>query len=171
MNTYCVDANIFITAWNVNYPPNIFATLWINLAKHQDNIILIEPIFDEIDPIPSRHKNLPKDKKKEKYPLGVWIEENKFSKTCIVNDSSVQKKSLFLEREYKTTDGPKGASKNDIALIAYAQSNDKIVVTLESEQKQKPKEKSTYKIPLICAEQNVKCINFIEMLAGLSINC
>jgi predicted nuclease of predicted toxin-antitoxin system len=83
----------------------------------------------------------------------------------------VQKKSLFLEREYKTTDGPKGASKNDIALIAYAQSNDKIVVTLESEQKQKPKEKSTYKIPLICAEQNVKCINFIEMLAGLSINC
>ena len=167
MNSYCVDANIFITAWNVNYPPHIFCTLWEQLAQHQNDIILIKPIFDEIDPISSSEQRLPEDKKKKKYPLRVWMEENQFSATPVTDHVLVT--SLNLEMEYETNNNPKGANQNDITLIAYAKMEGKTVVTFEEEQKQKPKAKCDYKIPLLCIEQGVECIKFIEMLDCLGI--
>ena len=56
-----------------------------------------------------------------------------------------------------------------MTLIAYAKIMDKTVVTFEGEQPQKPGKKSNYKIPLICREQNVECIDFIKMLQCLDI--
>jgi len=38
-----------------------------------------------------------------------------------------------------------------------------------AEQRQPPAKKSNYKIPLICTEENVDCINFISMLENLEI--
>lgn len=45
----------------------------------------------------------------------------------------------------------------------------KTVVTFEREQTQKPAKKSNYKIPLICRDQEVCCINFVKMLQNLKI--
>ena len=35
--------------------------------------------------------------------------------------------------------------------------------------RQKPKQKYNYKIPLICEEEKVRCIDFIEMLEELKV--
>ena len=164
---YCLDANIFITAWNSNYPMNVFPSLWEQLAQCRNNLVLIKPVFDEIDPISSADKKLPTDKKREKYPLRVWMTENYFDAEPITDE--INAVSLDLEKEYETNNNPKGANQNDITLIAHAKVKKKTVVTFEEEQDQKPGKKKNYKIPLICNEQGVECINFVEMLQRLNI--
>ena len=167
MSQYCVDANIFITTWRVSYPIEVFPSLWDQLAESKDDIILIKPIFVEIDPIPSADNKLTDDKKRENYALRMWLQDNNFIDTPVNDDiSSV---SLELEKEYEISDISKGAGQNDMTLIAYAKGMDKTIVTLESIQNQKPGKKCNYKIPLICDEQNVRCINFVSMLKKLNI--
>lgn len=58
MSGFCVDANIFITAWHISYPIRIFRSLWPKLAESKGEIVIIKPIFDEIDPISSADNNL-----------------------------------------------------------------------------------------------------------------
>jgi len=164
---YCLDANIFITAWNSGYPIRIFLPLWEQLAQCRNDLVLIKPVFDEIDPISSADKNLSKKKKIEKYPLRAWMIENCFDAEPISDE--INAVSLGLEKEYETNNNPKGANQNDITLIAYAKVKEKTVVTFEVEQPQKPGMKKNYKIPLICDEQGVDCINFITMLDRLGI--
>ena len=167
MSQYCVDANIFMTAWDVSYPIEVFPSLWEQLAESKDNIILIRPIFEEIDPISSSDNKLTVDKKRVKYPLRMWLQDNDFVETPVNDDISPV--SLELEKEYEISDISKGAGQKDITLIAYAQIMGKIVVTLEAIQPQKPGKRCNYKIPLICIEQKVRCIDFVLMLKELSI--
>ena len=164
---YCADANIFITAWYKSYPPRIFSPIWNQIALHRNDIVLIKPVFDEIEPIPSSDRKLAIDTIKEKYPLRVWMEETRFAVPDISDE--VNAVSLDLEREYETDNDSKGAGQIDITLIAYAKLTGKTVVTLEAEQNQKPGKKFNYKIPLICQEQGVDCITFIDMLDQLDI--
>ena len=167
---FCVDANIFISTWDVHYPPRIsvFTPLWDKLALCRDEIVLIKPVFDEIDPISmAEYSKLLKEEKQNKYPHRKWILENEFD---IVNiDDTTRNLSLELEREYEISDVAKGANQTDITLIAHAKIMGQTVVTLEAVQPQKPSEKCNYKIPLICKEQGVNCINFIEMLDRLNV--
>lgn len=165
---YCVDANIFITAWYESYPPRIFSPIWNQIAQHRDDIVLIKPVFNEIEPIPSSsNRDLSIQKKREKYPLRVWLEETRFAVPDISDEVNVV--SLDLEREYETDNTSKGAGQIDITLIAYAKVTKKTVVTLEVKQNQKPDKKYNYKIPLICKELGVLCFDFIEMLDELDI--
>lgn len=164
---YCVDANIFITAWYISYPPRIFSPLWDQIAQHQPDIVLIKPVFDEIEAISSSDRKLTIDEKKVKYPLRVWLEESRFAVPDISDE--VNAVSLDLEREYETDITSKGAGQVDIILIAYAKEMNKTVVTLEEKQKQIPGKKYNYKIPLICKELKVECKTFIEMLDLLDI--
>ena len=107
------------------------------------------------------------DKKREKYPLRVWLEEGNFTVPNITDE--VNTVSLDLEREYETSNESKGAGQIDITLIAYAKVMRKTVVTFEAPQPQKPGKKYNYKIPLICQEQGVDRIDFITMLDQLNI--
>ncbi len=74
-----VTANVFITAWYVSYPPRILSTLLEQSAECRNNIVLIKPVFDEIEPVLSPDRKLSRIKKEVKYPLGMWIEEVDFS--------------------------------------------------------------------------------------------
>lgn len=128
---------------------------------------MIKPVFDEIEPITSSDIKFSRDKKREKYPLRLWLEEEGFSEV-IVSDE-VNAVSLALEREYETSNESKGAGQIDITLIAFAKIMSKTVVTFEALQPQKPGKKYNFKIPLICQEQNVECIDFIAMLDKLDV--
>ena len=150
---YCADANIFIECWNKIYPFDIFPSLWEQIAQNQSDIILIKPIYDQIV--------------REKDPLTTWLKKNRFLKTPI--DDETKKLSLEWEGKYQITDQSKGVDQKDITLIAYAKKENKIVVTLEGEQKQKPTKKKNYKIPLVCSEEEVFCVNFIEMVEDFGI--
>ncbi|MEA1994983.1 MAG: DUF4411 family protein [Campylobacterota bacterium] len=167
MDNYCVDANIFIAAWHDNYPINIFPSLWKEFANKKNEIILIKPIFDEIEPISFSDNRLDIAKKRTRYPVRMWLIENGFTETSI--DDDINKTSLELEKEYEINDISKGTGSKDILLISYAKEKNKTVVTLEGNQLQKPKEKYKYKIPLVCQEQDVGCINFVQMIDGLGI--
>lgn len=164
---FCIDANTLITAWNLHYPENIFPSLWQKLAIHQGDIILIKPIFDEIDPLSQNDRNKTAMEKKEKYPLHMWMIDNHFAEIPI--DKSVESKSLELEKDYQIRSNSKGVSENDLKLIAYAKRYHKTVVTEEGKQPNKPGKKYNSKIPTVCDEQGVECINFVEMLRLLQI--
>lgn len=164
---FCLDANILIASWNQIYPENTFPSLWEELAKCQAEIILIKPIYEQIDPMSQDDRNKSDAEKRKKYPLRMWLIENYFEGVSIDND--VEEISLKMEREYEITDTSKGADHNDIKLIAYAKVKQKTVVTFEGEQSNKPAEKSNYKIPLICYEQEVECMKFTDMLKHLGI--
>lgn len=164
---YCLDANIFISAWNSRYPLMVFPSLWEQLAQCRNDLVLIKPVFDEIDPVSSADTKMPLSKKREKYPLRVWMMENHFEATAITDE--INAVSLELEKAYETNNDPKGANQNDITLIAYAKVEIKTVVTFEENQPQKPGKKNNYKIPLICDEQGVECIKFVTLLERLDI--
>ena len=165
---FCLDANIFITAWHKVYPIEIFPSLWPELSNKKQKIILIKPIFDEIEPITKQdRKSFPKEKLEERFPLRLWLEENNFKTESL--DNEVDELSLDLEMKYETNENGKGASKNDIKLIAYASYCSCVVVTFEAWQNSKPNNKSAYKIPLICSEENIKCIDFVKLLRNLDI--
>ncbi len=164
---FCLDANVLITGWNVTYPPRIFMPLWSQIATHAASIVIIKPVYDEIDPIAVQHKKLSQEEQRELYPLRVWLEETSFQVATPDDESSLL--SLRMEREYEVINASKGADQNDITIIAYARTHELTVVTLESEQKQLPRKKSNYKIPLICSEKKIPCITFISLLDRLGI--
>lgn len=93
--------------------------------------------------------------------------ENGFTETPI-NDE-VEKLSLELEQKYEIDNTSTGANQADIKLIAYAKLENKPVVTFEKMQTSKPDSKTSYKIPLICKEEEVDCLSFVEMLDRLGI--
>ena len=91
MNTlikYCLDANVLITAWHTQYPPDLFPGLWQLLIDndHKRQLTFPETIFNEIEPYSSASdKNLSEGQRKEKYPLRYWLEKNgwlSFQKVC-----------------------------------------------------------------------------------------
>ena len=164
--SYCVDANIFLTAWHVTYPKTIFPTLYREMEeKMPDHIILIKPVFDEIEPVSGK---IDPNKLKEQHPVRTWLKNDLgISETPV--DDAVKQKALELMEKYETDVHPKGASESDITLIAYSILHTHTVVTFEEEQNQKPTKKSNYKIPLICQEEGVECINFVELLTRCEI--
>lgn len=151
---YCLDANVFITCWNETYPINIFPSLWEQIAQHQSDIILIKPIYDQI---------IVKED-----PLTKWLKENRFFSTSI--DDETESLSLEWEGKYQIREESKGVDEEDIKLIAYAKRESRIVVTLEKKQDKDPsRKKYNYKIPPVCSEEKVPCINFVEMIDDLGI--
>lgn len=164
---YCVDASAIIAAWVTRYPEDVFPSLWLQLAEHRTDMALIKPIYDQIDPMSQADKGKPELEKRKKYPLRMWMVDNEFESIPI--DGRVEELSLRLEKEYQVREESKGADGKDIKLIAYAKINNKIVVTEEGKQKENPVKKHNYKIPLICDEKEVECINFIEMIRRLGI--
>ena len=166
--SYCVDANVFMTAWYKTYSPKIFPTLYQRMQeKLGGNIILIQPVFDEIEPIDNRKKK-DKEKLRETHPLRMWLEEDlRIEETPL--DDTVKQKALDLMVKYETDENGKGANEADISLIAFALLKDQTVVTLEAQQNQKPNKRSNYKIPLICQQENVECIDFVELLGRFKI--
>ena len=164
--SYCLDADVFITAWNVTYPKSVFPTLYQEMqGKLPSEIILIKPIFDEIEPVSGK---IDSQTLKKQHPVRTWL-KNDLSINETLIDDSVEQKALELMNKYETEEHSKGASEADIKLISYALLYSHTVVTLEAEQNQKPLKKSKYKIPLICLEEAVECINFVELLKRCKI--
>lgn len=152
MIMFCLDANIFITAWKKLYPIEVFPSLWDQFVEQKDKIVIIKPIFNEL--------------RKGQDELFDWINKQGFSITELSGE--MEQLALELESEYETEDISKGAGPVDIKLIAYAKKSEYTVVTFEH-QPNPSKKKSTFKIPTICNEQQVECIQLVEFLRRTGI--
>ncbi len=164
---YCIDANSFITGWQVYYPTSVFPSLWDKIAAQQANLIIIKPIYDEIEFLSSNNMQKPLPELAKIRPIKAWLLQQNFQAVKIENN--VDSLSLELERKYEISPNRKGASKNDITLIAHAKTHNIPVVTFEGKQSNRPGEKYNYKIPLICQDENVECIILPECLKRLGI--
>ena len=109
--SYCVDANVFITAWYATYPPKTFPSLYPEMeSKLPNKIILIKPIFDEIEPISGSKKSA--EELRKEHPVRFWLKEQMgIDETPI--DDNVKQKSLKLMQKYKPEESAKGASENE----------------------------------------------------------
>lgn len=164
---FVCDASAFIAAWNIHYHMQIFPSLWEEIGRNKSEIILIKPIYDEIDPVSASDKNKSVAELQDKYPLRMWMNKSHFVETEM--DSASKQISLQLESKYEVDSSATGASQKDVALIAFAYEHQKVVVTYEEMQDPAPVKKSRYRIPLICKSEEVECIKFADMLKLLNI--
>ena len=161
---YCVDASVFLSAWNLYYPPDVFQSLWKVIREIRNCIEIIKPVYDEIYP------GAVNKVRSKKYSLRDWMDETGFQIINIDKMADVPMSSIQLEDKYKIKKhSPRGAGENDITLIAYSKLTSRIVVTAEARQNYKPAKLYNYKIPLICLEEGVECIDFVEMLRRLNV--
>jgi hypothetical protein len=140
----------------------VFSTLWEQLSIRYDQLVLLKPIFDEIDPADAGVHQLSPSEYAIRYPLRYWVERSGLIIETVTDEINIE--SLKLERKYEISNISKGASQIDITLIAYAKITGLTVTTLEAQQPQRPGSSSKYKIPLICQDEGVSCINFVELL-------
>lgn len=163
---YCIDASSLISLFYEWYPRDIFPTLYqvFENLPLSDHIVIIDPIFKEITNYRSNIEKL-----QDENPIQHWL-TNELNLVITKIDNSVNEKSLDLRKKYKTGRlSSKGASHQDIMLIAFASINSQTVVSEESWQVEIPKDKSKLKIPRICKNENVPCINLRQFIRELNI--
>lgn len=156
---YILDSDVFISAKNSYYSFNLCPGFWNSLIyfSKKEQICSINKVRDEIQ--------------KGNDDLVSWIEKlNNFFYDHNNNVTSPNYKEIIdwiTHKSNYTTEAiarfVKGA---DTWLIAFAKTNNLIVVTNE---KSNPESKKKIKIPDICNRYNVQYINTFEMLGNLNV--
>ncbi len=151
---YCLDTSAFITAWNIQYPPTVFPSLWRQLGQKKEKIVVIHPVLQEL--------------KGKKDAVLDWVLAQSFGTKELSQE--MEQAALLLEGAYRIRTSPKGVNSVDIRLITWAKHTESTVVTCEAWQPQPPKRLSNYKIPAVCKREDVPCITFVALLENLSIS-
>ncbi|MBC6444999.1 MAG: DUF4411 family protein [Alphaproteobacteria bacterium GM202ARS2] len=149
---FCIDSNCLMTYWK-DFPRSEYPNLWEQLGHHAGKIVLLNIIKGEI-----------KGRKK----LHDYIKNKKF----IIDKLTPEAKQPLLQWEniYEPDMDKSGCGEKDLRLIAYAKHHRLTVVTEEKVQDENPSRKErNYNIPSVCRKENVKCINFNDLLEKLGI--
>lgn len=163
---YCLDASSLIALEYERYPQKYFPTLYRKFEELplSSCIFVIKPIFNEIETFETKPERLHEEK-----PIRYWL-ENKLNLKITAVDDSVHQRSLYLQNQYKVdSSSKKGASYQDITLIAFALINSLTVVSEEARQPNPPDEHRKWKIPIICEHEDIRCINLLEFIKELDI--
>lgn len=150
---YVLDANCFIEPWNKFYSYKFFPSYWDKFICKSCNdgiFYLQEEIYDEI---------LKKDDE-----LADWVKGNKIEK--FETDLNITQKVKDINDEFPNlTKEAKKRSMADPFVIAFALLNGATVVTLEDlGTDSKPK------IPFVCKQLNVPCINLYTCISEMGID-
>jgi len=152
---YSFDASSMIHAWD-NYPIEnpLFKSLWDWFAEQikQKEFVFSKIAFDEIN-----HK-IPE--------CGEWLKTNNVEIHPLSADAILQAQSIKSLLEIEEEAYTKGVGENDLFIISIAKIYNLILITEESRQLSLPTKKSNYKIPAVCAlnEVNINCKSFIDLL-------
>ncbi len=152
---YCLDTNIFITAWNIHYPPVVFPSLWEQLAEQSKQLVVIEPVLHEL-------KGTVDDD-----AIFVWARSQSFIIEKLTTEMELT--ALEMEKDYQIKQNSTGVNSVDIRLITYAKHANRPIVTYERRQPHLPKNKSLYKIPAVCRREDIPCIDLVELFKSLEI--
>jgi hypothetical protein len=145
---YCIDTSAFLDGWVRHYPPDIFETLWVKLDElvKSNNIIASIEVLHEL--------------KKKDDDIYNWCKERLNLFQDIDND--VQEKVAYIMEKYpRLVDTKKGKSGGDPFVIALSivKSPKLTIVTGE-----KGGSEISPKIPYVCQQENIRCINILDLI-------
>lgn len=154
-NTYCLDANVLIQAWQKYYSPVLCPDYWKILDElgSEGRIFICQEVYDEIV--------------KTEDDLSLWLKGRnipvrKANESVIGSLKEIYKTPAHL----KLVDNTKNRSMADPWVIAHAMENNSVVVTKEEKVTQANSTK--VKIPNVCDNVGVRWINDFEFVQELN---
>jgi len=158
---FCIDTNVLIQAWQKYYSPDFCPDYWdiLNKLGTQGKIFIPEVVFDEI--------NQTEDN------LFEWLKKSNIPIKTINEQVSKCLQDIYAKDELHKclVDNTKARSLADPWVIAHAINEQAIVVT--KEEKVTAVNSRRIKIPNVCDNMGVACINDFELIRRLNIkfNC
>lgn len=154
---YCLDANVLIQAWQKYYSPKFCPDYWdlLNGFGEKGRIFLPRNVFEEIV--------------KTEDNLSAWLKNSKISikevdgqvANCLRNIYAGNPLHKYL------VDNTKQRSLADPWVIAHALNENACVVT--KEEKVTAPNTTRIKIPNVCDNMKIRCINDFEFVEELNI--
>jgi hypothetical protein len=153
---FCLDTNVFIQAWNGYYAIDFFPDYWNSLDQlaQQGLVFANEEVKKEIEDTDDELKEWISSKHHFFKPIDDAVQE------CLVE--------VFKDPNHRRlVDSVKGRSKADPWVIAHAMAERAIVVTKEEFA---PPETQRIRIPNVCDDLGIECINDYELIRRLGLN-
>ena len=154
---YCLDSNVLIQAWQKYYSPDICPAYWdlLNQLGLGNRIFIPKEVFVEIT---RTEDNLSAWLKTSKIPV---YKLNESVTQCLSEIYTTNPSHKFL------VDNIKQRSLADPWVIAFAMSENACVVT--KEEKVTASNSNKIKIPNVCENMNVRCINDFKFIQEVNI--
>ena len=144
MNKYIIDTNVLID-FNDSLPMDVYITQWKMIGENIESgkIIICEAVFNEI---------------KKSVELKLWLEKYKKLIEPCYSDKVLIEAKVIINDYPKLIDINNPSDQSDPYIIALAKLNRFTVLTNEKYYEGSKKTK----IPFICKEMLIKCINTHE---------
>ena len=154
---YCLDTNVLIQAWQKYYSPKICPSYWdvLNSLGLENRIFIPKEVFEEIIRTEDELAEWLKGSKIPVYNLNESVTK------CLSNIFAANPAHRLL------VDNVKQRSLADPWVIACAMSEDACVVT--KEEKVTAANSDRIKIPNLCENMNVRCINDFQFIEEINI--
>jgi rRNA-processing protein FCF1 len=154
---YCLDTNVLIQAWQKYYSPKICPSYWevLNNLGIQKKIFIPKAVYDEIT---RTEDELSKWIKVSDIPIHE-LSESVTNYLNIIFATNPNHKFLV--------DNVKQRSLADPWVIAHAMSENACVVT--KEEKVMAVNSDKIKIPNVCSNMNIRCINDYDFIEELNM--
>jgi predicted nucleic acid-binding protein len=154
---YCLDANVLIEAWQKYYAPKLCPEYWelLNQLGKEDRIFIPQAVFDEV--------------KKVEDDLADWLKGSNIPKRKLEEPVIESWKKILATNpiHQHLVDSIKGRSLADPWVIAHAFCEGAIVVT--KEEKITAVNSDRIKIPNVCENMKIRCVNDFQFIEELNI--
>ena len=158
---FCLDTNVLIQAWQRYYSPDFCANYWdiLNQLGHDGRIFIPEAVHDEIN--------------KTEDALSNWLKNSDIPVKRIDGPVSKNLQIIYAKAEVHKylVDNTKMRSIADPWVVAHAMNEQATVVT--KEEKVTAISSRRIKIPNVCENMGVPCIDDFEMIRrlGMRFSC
>jgi predicted nucleic acid-binding protein len=154
---YCLDANVLIRAWRDYYAPRFCSNYWDVLSElgAEGRIFLPQMVYEEIT--------------RTDDDLTSWLKKSRIAEHKIDGPVTEYLKKIYaVNPAHKNlVDNTRNRSLADPWVIAHALKEDAVVVT--KEEKVTAVNTTKIKIPNVCNNMGVRCINDFEFVEELNI--
>lgn len=149
-NKYSIDTSAILDAWVRLYPPDIFRALWLNIESliNDEQLFATEEVLYELE---KKEDEVFKWAKKQKMFIPISVEIQQIA-------------SQVLSEFPRLVDTRKDRTQADPFVIALAKHKNFTVVTSEKATGTPDKPR----IPIVCQNLGIKCINLIQFIRELN---
>lgn len=157
VETYCLDANVLIQAWQKYYSPKFCPDYWniLNELGHQQRIFIPEIVYQEIV--------------RTEDDLSAWLKASKIPIRSIDEPVTRCLQAIYANNPLhkNLVDNTKTRSLADPWVIAHAINEKATIVT--KEEKVTAINSTKIKIPNVCDNMGVRWINDFELITELRV--